>query len=83
MITPIRVVCNNTLTAALGNNKSKVGFMHTANIKNAMSDGLRLLNLSYTNFEANQQLYSALANIKVDKFLVDELICKAMLDDNT
>lgn len=82
MVTPIRVVCNNTLTAALGSNKAKVSFRHTANIRNAMSEGITLLNLSYKNFEANQELYNALSHIKVDQNLIDELICRAMLNDN-
>lgn len=82
MVTPIRVVCNNTLTSALGNNKSKVSFRHTANIVNAMKDGLSLLKLSYESFDANMQAYNALLNIKVDANLLDELICKAMLNDN-
>lgn len=82
MVTPIRVVCNNTLTAALGNNKSKVSFRHTANIANAMKQGLNLLKLSYETFDANMQAYNALLNIKVDAELVDKLICQAMLDDN-
>lgn len=82
MVTPVRVVCNNTLTAALGNNKSKVSFKHTKNIHNAMKEGLSLLNLSYVGFESNKQLYNALLNIKVDANLLDELICKAMLNDN-
>jgi len=82
LVTPIRVVCNNTLTAALGNNKSRVSFRHTANIANAMKDGLSLLKLSYESFDANMQAYNALLNIKVDAELLDELICKAMLNDN-
>lgn len=82
MVTPVRVVCNNTLSAALGNNKSKVSFKHTKNIHNAMKEGLSLLNLSYEGFKANEQLYNALLNIKVDSNLLDELICKAMLNDN-
>lgn len=82
MVTPIRVVCNNTLTAALGNNKSKIAFRHTANIVNAMKEGLSLLKLSYETFDSNMQAYNALLNIKVDSNLLDELICKAMLNDN-
>ena len=82
MVTPIRVVCNNTLTAALGSAKSKVAFRHTANIANAMKQGLGLLGLAYEGFNSNKQAYDALLNIKVDQNLIDELICKAMLNDN-
>ena len=82
MVTPIRVVCNNTLTCALGNNKSKVSFRHTANISNAMNEGVNLLNLSYSSLQDLKTAYNALLHCKVDQSLVDELICKAMLNDN-
>ena len=82
MVTPIRVVCNNTLTAAIRNNKSKVSFRHTTNIKSAMTEGMSLLNISYKAFEQNQELYNALLNIKVDSKLLDDLVFKAMLPDN-
>jgi phage/plasmid-like protein (TIGR03299 family) len=82
MVTPIRVVCNNTLTTALGNNKSKVSFRHTANISNAMSQGVELLNISYTSIQRLKASYNALLHCKVDQNLIDELICKAMLNDN-
>lgn len=82
MVTPIRVVCNNTLTAALGNNKSKVSFRHTANIAAAMSDGINLLNISYIALQDMKLAYDALLHCKVDSALLDELVCKAMLNDN-
>jgi hypothetical protein len=47
-----------------------------------MKEGLSLLKLSYESFDANMQAYNALLNIKVDAELLDELICKAMLNDN-
>lgn len=82
MITPIRVVCNNTLSAALGNNKSKVSFRHTANIKQSLSQGLELLNLSYINFDTNRQLYNSMLKIKVDDNLIFDLCARALLPDN-
>lgn len=82
MVTSIRVVCNNTLTAALGSAKSKFRFRHTANIRTSMADGLSLLNLSYEVMQSNQEAYNALLNIKVDMTTLDNLICKAMLNDN-
>ena len=82
MVTPIRVVCNNTLTAALGNNKSKVAFRHTANIANAMSEGVNLLNLSYNSLQELKVAYDALLHIKVDQDIVDKLILDCMLNSN-
>lgn len=82
LVTPVRVVCNNTLQSAMNSNKSKVSFKHTKNIHNAMKEGLSLLNLSYSTFETNKQFYNALLNVKVNSALIDELICRAMLNDN-
>lgn len=82
MVTPIRVVCNNTLTAAMGNNRSKVSFMHTANIHNSMKEGAKLMNIAYENFNKNQELYNAMLGTTVNQNLVDEIICKSFLNDN-
>jgi len=82
MVTPIRVVCANTLAAAMGNNASKVKFRHTANVQQAMLEGMKLLNISYKNMDANKQLYNSLLNIKVDSQLVKDLINRSMLNDN-
>ena len=79
MVTPVRVVCNNTLSAALGNNKSKFKFRHTSNIHNSLKEGLSLLRISYDNFEANKEVYNALLHIKVDSKMVDDLIFRSML----
>ena len=82
MVTPIRVVCNNTLTAALGNYKSKVSFRHTANIQNSMKQGASLLNIAYQGMNEVASAHTALLHICVDTAMVDELICRAFLDDN-
>lgn len=36
MVTPIRVVCNNTLNLALTNNKAKLSFRHSSNVMNRL-----------------------------------------------
>lgn len=36
MITPVRVVCNNTLNAAFGNNRGRINFRHTRSINNKL-----------------------------------------------
>jgi len=82
MVTPIRVVCANTLAAAMGNNASKVKFRHTANVQQTMQEGMKLLNISYKNMDTNKQLYNSLLNIKVDSQLVKDLINRSMLDAN-
>lgn len=82
LITNIRVVCNNTLSAAMGNNKAKHLFRHTANIHNSMSEAMGLLKLAYKSNSTNIQAYNAMLNIKVDTKLVNDLIYKSMLNEN-
>lgn len=82
MVTPIRVVCNNTLTAAFRNNVYKVSFRHTAGIHDNLTEGSKLLHISYQSFERQQEIYNALNNIKVDVEMVKDLIFKSMLPND-
>jgi len=82
MVTPVRVVCNNTLTSALKSNVSKVSFRHTKNIHDSLKQGAQLLSISYNSFETNRQLYNHLLTIKVDDKIIEDLIFKSMLDND-
>jgi phage/plasmid-like protein (TIGR03299 family) len=48
MLTPIRVVCNNTLSMALRSCSNKVVFRHTKNVKDRLDQAMRLMKLSNT-----------------------------------
>ena len=50
MFTPIRVVCNNTLNMALGNNTGRVKMRHTKNLQDKIKDARNIMNL-YTLFD--------------------------------
>ena len=82
IVTNIRVVCNNTLTAAMGSNKAKHTFRHTANIHSAMGEAMGLLKLAYKSNETNIQAYNAMLNIQVDSKLLNDLVHKAFMNDN-
>lgn len=45
MFTPIRVVCNNTLTAAVGTAKNKVSIRHTKNAQARLNQASKLLGI--------------------------------------
>jgi len=51
-VTPVRVVCNNTLRAALNGCKNKVSIRHTTNAKSALAEAHNLLGI--TNLYANE-----------------------------
>lgn len=80
--TPIRVVCNNTLNAALNGSKNKYSFKHTANVHNKLAMAETVMNLhSYfrKDFEENMNFLSkqelseqTIKNLVCDVFLTPE-----------
>jgi hypothetical protein len=44
--TPIRIVCNNTLNAALRNQSNSVKIRHTANVKERLDEAHKLMGIS-------------------------------------
>jgi phage/plasmid-like protein (TIGR03299 family) len=58
MQTNIRVVCNNTLTAALQNAQDKIKIRHTSNAANRLGEAMRVLKLITTNTAANEDNYN-------------------------
>lgn len=65
MFTPIRVVCNNTLTMAL-QGRDKLRFKHTKNLKTRMKQAEEILGISNTLFDDVQQILDASTKIKVN-----------------
>jgi hypothetical protein len=55
MLTPIRVVCNNTLQAAMGHNYSKFCFRHTSNVKLRMKENMLHVAKTLGCFEATKK----------------------------
>jgi phage/plasmid-like protein (TIGR03299 family) len=79
-LTPIRVVCNNTLTAAL-RGSGEINIAHTQNAAEDMKQALSLLGLSNTLFEQLEVIFNRMALIKItDKQLLDYV--KALVPDN-
>lgn len=78
MLTPVRVVCNNTLQYALGCNYSKFAFRHTVNVKLRMKADLEHAAKVLGCFEATKKAIAEktalLNNIKVDEATV-KMVC--------
>lgn len=55
LTTPIRVVCQNTLTMALGNYKSSFSFRHTQNVRGRIDEARNSLELSYKYVDGFQE----------------------------
>jgi len=79
-LTPIRVVCNNTLTAAL-QGAGEVQIRHTLNAAEDMKQALTLLGLSNSLYEQLDAVFNRMALTEIsDKQLLDYV--KALVPDN-
>ena len=82
MLTPIRVVCNNTLTSALsGQNKYKISLQHNSQINSRINDAtslLGLINTSYTNLEEKLNFMS---KIPMGDNLTKKIVAKLLLQE--
>lgn len=78
MFTPIRVVCNNTLTAATRGNKTKVSIMHTKNAKTKLELSKKILGIVDQNTLAYQEAFGILAKKQVDDDTAYDIIETAL-----
>ena len=67
MITPVRVVCQNTLNAALGSHSNSFKIKHTKNYENKMDYAAKILGLASAYFDDLQAVMDTLDAKKVDE----------------
>lgn len=68
MPTNVRVVCNNTLSAALGQkSKDKIKIRHTTNAAARLTEAMRVIKLLSTNTVENEENYNVMANTVISK----------------
>lgn len=60
-ITPVRVVCQNTLNAALKNTVSRVAIRHTSNASQKLKEAHKLLGISHKYITEVNEMFNALA----------------------
>ena len=65
LVTPIRVVCQNTLTAAIGNAKSTFTLRHTPNVDNKIQAARETLKLTWKYTESFEELANNLLSQKM------------------
>jgi phage/plasmid-like protein (TIGR03299 family) len=81
--TPIRVVCNNTLTIALKNNASKVSIRHTASAHAKLDAAKATLGLISYGDSTHMEYFNRLLDINISEGEVIELFANAYkLDTN-
>jgi len=73
-ITPIRIVCQNTLRMALGSMVNKVSIRHTKSAEKNLAQAHQLLNITNKYTEEMNQMVNALSLKKVSDAQVKQLI---------
>ncbi len=81
LFTPIRVICKNTLSAAIRTTTNYVSFKHTKSVYKNIDLAQELLGICKKQRDIIQTNYDFLANIKVDDDIVMEYIVKTILTD--
>ena len=89
MVTPIRVVCNNTLNMAMKNNIGRISFRHSSNImgrldllnKENAEFAYRTLNVANVYEKALKENFNHLRNIKLAEKELDRVIAEIALSD--
>jgi phage/plasmid-like protein (TIGR03299 family) len=72
--TPIRIVCNNTLTAALGNCSNVVRIRHTANAAEQLKQAHKIMGMVNTLSPIMEQAFNQWSKVKITDSEVQKLI---------
>jgi phage/plasmid-like protein (TIGR03299 family) len=77
--TPIRVVCNNTLNAALRNHTNAIKIRHTASANDRLKQAHTLMGISNTMADEMQQIFNHWSTVHITDKEVKKLIQVAMV----
>lgn len=81
LFTPIRVICQNTLTAAIRTSTNYISIRHTESAHANIKQAHEVLGITKKKIEYANEVYNMLANIKVTDEIVMEYICKHNLSE--
>lgn len=77
MFTPIRVVCNNTLQAALAT-KNYITIRHTANAHEKIKQAQQLMNITVKASSTTEELYTAMTKIHFNDDQINLMIAQSL-----
>lgn len=77
--TPIRIVCNNTLNAAMHNRSNSIKIRHTANAKERLETAHRLMGISNNLSTELEGMFNQWAGIRITDKEVMKLVQMAMV----
>lgn len=81
LLTPIRVVCENTLNAALQNNDGYVSFKHTENVHAKIDAAAEILGVCDIRIKALEEMYNSFNKIHLTDDQAAEYFAKLILSD--
>jgi phage/plasmid-like protein (TIGR03299 family) len=76
--TPTRIVCNNTLNAALRNNSNAIKIRHTASANDRLKQAHTLMGISHVMAEELEELFNHWTKVRITDKQVKQLIEVAM-----
>jgi len=77
--TPTRIVCQNTLNAAMKNHSNAVKIRHTANAKERLEQAHKVIGISYQLSAQLEQVFNRWARVRITDIEVRKLIQLAMI----
>lgn len=77
--TPVRIVCNNTLHAALRNHSNSVKIRHTAGVKEKLNQAHKLMGITNTLSVALENIFNRWTSVKITDPELKKLIQLAMV----
>ena len=77
--TPIRIVCNNTLNAALKNHSNAIKIRHTANAKERLDQGHKVMGISNQLSKQLEEVFNNWTKVKITDPELQRLIQLAMV----
>lgn len=77
--TPVRIVCNNTLNAALKNCTGSIKIRHTANSKDRLAEAHRVMGISNKLSDELEGMFNQWARVRITDQQVQRLIQLAMV----
>jgi phage/plasmid-like protein (TIGR03299 family) len=77
--TPVRIVCNNTLNAAMRNHTNAIKIRHTASANDRLKQAHTLMGISNTMADEMQQIFNHWSTVRITDNEVKKLIQVAMV----
>src|SRR5690606_37548299 len=77
--TPIRIVCNNTLNAALSNNSNALKIRHTVNAKERLEQAHKLMGITNQLSNELEGIFNQWAKVRITDPEVRKLIQMALV----